>query len=248
MSHPICRFTAIAWDAKASLISIRSSSEGCQPARARQRFDAGTGPMPMYFGSTPAEANALIRAIGLSPSSFTLRAEASTTAAAPSLMPEALPAVTVPFLSNAGFRLFIASSVAPWRGYSSSAKSTGLLLARHGELVLLFARDRVFFRHVLGRDAHVILVVHVPQAVDDHGVDHLRVAHAEALARAHQRVRRKAHRLLPAGDHDVGVAVRDRLRAEHRRLEPRAAHLVDRHGGNHLGESGLYRRLPRPVL
>ena len=44
----------------------------------------------------------------------------STTAAAPSLMPEALPAVTVPSFSNAGLSLAIASRVAPWRGYSSS--------------------------------------------------------------------------------------------------------------------------------
>ena len=49
-----------------------------------------------------------------------------TTAAAPSLMPEALPAVTLPSLSNAGFRLAIASSVvAVLRGYSSSANMIG---------------------------------------------------------------------------------------------------------------------------
>src|SRR6185436_7738341 len=105
--------------ANASLISIRSRSFGSQPARDRQRLEAGTGPMPMYLGSTPAEANDLMRAIGLRPSSFAFFADVRTTAAAPSLRPEALPAVTEPFLSNAGLRLFIASSVAPWRGYSS---------------------------------------------------------------------------------------------------------------------------------
>ena len=35
-------------------------------------------------------------------------------------MPEALPAVTVPSLEKAGLSLAMASSVAPWRGYSSS--------------------------------------------------------------------------------------------------------------------------------
>src|SRR5262245_7219264 len=125
VSQPIWRLTAIACAANASLISIRSRSFGSQPARARQRLEAGTGPMPMYFGSTPADAKALMRARGLSPSSFAFREDAITRAAAPSLIPEALPAVTVPALSNAGLSAFIASSVAPWRTYSSSANITG---------------------------------------------------------------------------------------------------------------------------
>src|SRR5512134_884438 len=125
VSQPICRLTAIACAAKASLISISSRSFGSQPARARHLLEAGTGPMPMYFGSTPADAKALMRAMGFRPSSFALRALVTMTAAAPSLMPEALAAVTVPFLSKAGLRAFIASSVAPWRGYSSSANTTG---------------------------------------------------------------------------------------------------------------------------
>src|SRR5205809_8006878 len=100
VSQPIWRFTAIACAANASLISIRSRSFGSQPARERQRFDAGTGPMPMYFGSTPADAKALMRAIGFRPSSFNFLELHKTTAAAPSLRPDALPAVTEPFLSN----------------------------------------------------------------------------------------------------------------------------------------------------
>ena len=65
-----------------------------------------------------------MRASGLSPSSFAFFADIMITAAAPSLMPDALPAVTVPSLSNAGFSAFIVSAVAPWRGYSSSANTT----------------------------------------------------------------------------------------------------------------------------
>src|SRR6478736_807251 len=100
VSQPICRLTAIACAAKASLISMRSRSFGVHPARDRQRLEAGTGPMPMYFGSTPADANAFIFARGFNPNSLALREEHKTTAAAPSLMPEAFAAVTVPFLSN----------------------------------------------------------------------------------------------------------------------------------------------------
>jgi hypothetical protein len=51
----------------------------------------------------------------------------STTAPAPSLMPEALPAVTVPSLAKAGLSLVMASRVAPWRGYSSSVTTTSPL-------------------------------------------------------------------------------------------------------------------------
>jgi hypothetical protein len=63
-------------------------------------------------------------------------------------------------------------------------RGLGLVLAGDGELVLLRARDVVFLRNILGGRAHVVLVVHVPQAVDDHRVDELRVTHPEAVARA----------------------------------------------------------------
>jgi hypothetical protein len=63
-----------------------------------------------------------------------------------------------------------------------------------------------------------------------------------------QHVRREAHRFLPSGDDDIRIAVRDRLRAEHRGLEPRTANLVDRHRGNHVGKARANRRLARGVL
>ena len=127
-------------------------------------------------------------------------------------------------------------------------RGLGLVLALDRELVLLLARDRVFLGHVLGGDAHVVLVVDVPQAVDDHRVDQLRVAHAKAVARAVQHVRRRAHVLLAARDHDVRVAAGDGLRAQHRRLEAGAADLVDGHRRDHVGQAGPDRRLARRVL
>ena len=51
-----------------------------------------------------------MRASGFLPSLAACFAVISTTAAAPSLMPDALPAVTVPSFSNAGRSLAIASS------------------------------------------------------------------------------------------------------------------------------------------
>ena len=88
-------------------------------------------------------------------------------------------------------------------------------------------RDAVLLRDVLGRRAHVVLVVDVPQAVGDHRVDQLPVAHAVALARVQQHVRRGAHVLLAAGDDDLGVAAAHRLRRQHHGLQARAADLVD---------------------
>ena len=59
--------------------------------------------MPMIAGSTPVDANDRIFASGFRPSFAARSAVATTTAAAPSLMPDALPAVTVPSFLKAGF-------------------------------------------------------------------------------------------------------------------------------------------------
>ena len=60
---------------------------------------------------TPATAYDTRRAIGLWPAAAATAASASTKKAAPSLMPEALPAVTEPSFLNAGFILASVSIV-----------------------------------------------------------------------------------------------------------------------------------------
>ena len=60
-----------------------------------------------------------MRASGSMPRFSASSAVISSTAAAPSLMPEALAAVTEPSLVKAGRSFCMASSVAPWRMYSS---------------------------------------------------------------------------------------------------------------------------------
>ncbi len=57
---------------------------------------AGAGPIPMYFGSTPATAQPTSRPIGFAPFSFAKASDAITTAAPPSQIPDAFPAVTSP--------------------------------------------------------------------------------------------------------------------------------------------------------
>ena len=67
-----------------------------------------------------------MRASGVSPSAFgPVRRSSPARAAAPSLMPEALPAVTLPSLSNAGFRPASASASCLRLMNSSLAKTTG---------------------------------------------------------------------------------------------------------------------------
>ena len=82
----------------------------------------------MMAGSTPAVAKEAMRASG-----FKLRFAASapditTSTAAPSLMPEALPAVTVPSFEKAGRSFRNPSMVASWRMNSSSETTTSPFL------------------------------------------------------------------------------------------------------------------------
>jgi hypothetical protein len=53
LSKPSSRATAMDWAANASLASMRSMSDILRPAFSRAFLEAGTGPVPMIFGSTP---------------------------------------------------------------------------------------------------------------------------------------------------------------------------------------------------
>ncbi len=77
--------------------------------------------MPMISGFRPVAADEMIRASGVRPRALALVSLMTTTAAAPSLSGQALPAVTVPSGRNTGLRLLIFSSVVPGRMPSSLA-------------------------------------------------------------------------------------------------------------------------------
>ena len=83
------------------------------PARNNAFCVAGTGPIPITEGSTPATAIERICAIGFNPYFSTAASLANNIAAAPSLMPLLLPAVTVPLAEKAGFN---------WANFSSDDK------------------------------------------------------------------------------------------------------------------------------
>src|SRR3989442_15695100 len=108
---------AIAWGANASLSYTRSIWSIVSPARLSALCVAGTGPSPMQLGSTPATAVATTRASGCD------RPAVRRRAAAPSLIPLELAAVTVPSGANAGLSLATASGVVPGRGDSSLAEA-----------------------------------------------------------------------------------------------------------------------------
>src|SRR5579875_76818 len=120
-SIPRSETHARTWAANASLSSTRSTSPIVHPARASAFCVAGTGPMPMYDGSTAATAPPAMRARGRFPCRSAHAAEATSSAAAPSLMPDELPAVTVPPARNAGGSAARRSSVESGRGCSSVA-------------------------------------------------------------------------------------------------------------------------------
>ena len=84
------------WAANASLSSSTSMSSIVMPACSSTFSTAGIGPRPMISGRIAATEEAMMRARGFSPSSCARSSDITSTAAAPSLSGQALPAVTVP--------------------------------------------------------------------------------------------------------------------------------------------------------
>ena len=118
--------------ANASFASMRSIWSIVRPVLSNSFLVEKAGPMPMMEGSTPAVAPATHLAIGLMPSSLALSALMTTIAAAPSLIPEAFAAVTVPPSLKAGRSLAMPSAVTPSRGNSSVSKRTVSFLTLMG--------------------------------------------------------------------------------------------------------------------
>src|SRR5512132_549348 len=114
------RSHAMTCAANASLISITSMSASDRPVFSSTFLVAGTGPMPMTAGSTPAHDIPASRASGRRPSAAARDSDISTRAAAPSVIPEELPAVALPFSRKTGGNAASRSSVVSGRGCSSS--------------------------------------------------------------------------------------------------------------------------------
>ena len=109
-------------------------------------------------------------------------------------------------------------------------RSHGFAVRVHGELILLFARDAVFFRNVLAGDAHVVVVVNIPKPVVHHGIDDLTVAQTISFSRLRQQIGSVRHGFHAARNHDGTVSGLHRLRCESHRFQSRATNFVDCHG------------------
>ena len=115
--------TASACAANASLASIKSRSPISQLAILNAFFTAFIGPIPIIVGSTPTVAHEIIFANGERFREFAFSSLIKHTAAAPSLMPDAFPADTLPSFLKTGLSLLMASKVEPCLGNSSDAIS-----------------------------------------------------------------------------------------------------------------------------
>mmetsp|Transcript_104689 Transcript_104689/g.249264 ORF Transcript_104689/g.249264 Transcript_104689/m.249264 type:complete len:200 (-) Transcript_104689:517-1116(-) len=121
-SQPISWLTASACAAKASFASMRSRSDTFQPTFSKTFLELGMGPVPMISGFTPALAKPRTKTSGVKPSCRALSADIRRHKAAPSLRPEALPAVTDPSFLKAGFSFCSDSSEESGLMYSSKSR------------------------------------------------------------------------------------------------------------------------------
>jgi hypothetical protein len=116
------RITANACAANASLSSIRSMSDSASPALPRAAAVAGTGPIPMTFGGTPATPQETSRRYGRRPRSAAFSGVVTMHIDAASFWPLELPAVTVDSgscLPRMGLSLLSDSTEVSARGCSS---------------------------------------------------------------------------------------------------------------------------------
>lgn len=96
--------------------------------------------------------------------------------------------------------------------------------------ILLFASDGILFGDVLAGHAHVAIVVGIPQAISNHGVDRLVVSHAKTLTRVGQQVGSVAHRFHSPRDDNFRVGGLDGLGCERNRLQPGTTNFIDGEG------------------
>ena len=131
---------------------------------------------------------------------------------------------------------------------AGSLRGLGLLLGGSAEGVKLLAGDAPNIADVLGGGAHVVVVERIPQAVLDHGVDELLVAHAGAPAGVGRGIGSGAHVLGTAADDDVGVAGEDGAAGLDDGLHAGAADHADGVGGNGVGQARAHADLTGDVL
>jgi hypothetical protein len=124
----------------------------------------------------------------------------------------------------------------------------GLLLGTQRELVLRGPGEARFARVPFGRRTHRDALVGVGEPVEGGVVEHGHLAVLEPAPRLRQQVRRAAHRLHTARDHEIAVARAQEPVGDRDRGQPREAHLV--HGETRYvhGDPARDGRLPGRIL
>ena len=122
------------------------------------------------------------------------------------------------------------------------------LKADYRIIVLLPAGEVIFLRTAVAARAHVDVIVNVPQAVPDHGIDEFAIAQAISGAGLGQQIGGQGHVFGPAGDDQMGVAGLDRLSGHHHGFQAGTADLVDGRRADGRGQTGPDRGLPCHVL
>ena len=166
-SAPVSANQAPTTEAKASLISIAPISSRRSPALSSAFWVAGIGPVSIMIGSTPAMTPVWKRTSGVSPSSAAFSLVITNSAADPSEICEALPAVTTPpstkgvgnpanFSTEDPGRIPW-SAVTPATSTISSAKSPSAvaLAARSWDSTAIssrYVRDRFHFSAIISAD------------------------------------------------------------------------------------------------
>ncbi len=122
----------------------------------------------------------------------------------------------------------------------------GVVMGPQGNLVLLFARDVVFFGQVLRGQAHDQIAIGVGQTFPD-AVGHDAVLDALAPAGVLEHIRHAAHHFNAAGDGDIHVAEHDLLGRVNNGLHARGAVAMHGHAGHFDGQPCLEHRNARQI-
>src|SRR6267142_1858930 len=191
--------------AKASLISKRSMPLTLRSACASALRVDGMGPVSISTGSDPATAIETIRARGLSPRLRARPLEAITTAAAPSTIPELLPACSTPSSLN-GELVQLLARVAPLRRAQLGGQP---LRDQPGPVLLEPWRNRSLAAHRVGAHRHAGHVLH---SAGDH----------QLRGAGEHRLRPEVHRL------QAGAAEAVHGRPRHLDRQPRGEHRAAR--------------------
>ena len=119
---------------------------------------------------------------------------------------------------------------------------------RHGKSILGRTAETVPGHALLGENTHRLAAfIGIFEPVKRHMVKQLRCAVFDAFARMHQ-MRRIAHALHAAGDHDLGAAGFQGVMREHHGPHTGTAHLRQRHRADRLRQTGFQHRLARRRL